>query len=64
MDESTCWSIDTRMLQTLFILPSLQYIKYICFIPILTLSFFFQESARRIGKVSEEAKLEIDEIET
>ena len=52
------------MLQTLFILPSLQYIKYICFIPILTLSFFFQESARRIGKVSEEAKLEIDEIET
>jgi len=30
------------MLQTLFILPSLQYIKYICFIPILTLSFFFK----------------------
>lgn len=44
----------------LFILPSLYYVRLFS---ILSPSLVFQESARRIGKVSEEAKLQVD-VET
>ncbi len=48
----------------MFILSSLQYmLTSVVLFVILTPWLFFQESARRIGKVSEEAKLEID-VET
>ena len=44
----------------LFILPSLYYVRLFL---ILSSHLVFQESTRRIGKVSEEAKLQVD-VET